>query len=483
MKKIIDALKSKWLKDTGRTAILVAIVIVIFLGMNVLVQHLNPNDIDLTPEQLYSLTDESKEKITSLPQEDKFEIYMFDYKDNDPVVDLAKQYAKINKNIKVEVLNIEDRPDLVSKYNVEKGYGTVILVSGDKYKMYNYSSFRTYDYSTQKYTDLTEQRFTNGIIGISSIGKNTPVYVLTGHGEKTMTTDMVYLGTALELENYEIKSLNILSEQKVPDDCATLVIASPSRDFTDLETNAIQTYINNGGSIVWFSDPYSTKEGETPNIKAILGMYGVTIRQDGVVLEQERSKMAMSTPDCIFPTVENTEITKGIQEVLILGTGKLEFVSDSELESLGVVKTDLLKTSEKAFFRTNIQLTDYTPQEGETAEVNIIGASLEKVGQYSGKSSKLIIFANNAFVSDQAVYAGQSAYPACAISDNKNLALKTIEYTANVEEGITIRKDIEATYYTPTETQDRIIKIIIFALPVIVIILGIVIWQLRRRKK
>lgn len=482
MKKIIDALKSKWLKDTGRTAILIAVVIVIFLGMNVLVQHLNPNDIDLTPEQLYSLTDETKEKISALPAEDKFDIYMFDYEDNDPVVELAKQYSKINENIKVEVLKVEDRPDLVSKYNIEKGYYTVILISGDKHKTYNYSSFRSADYSTGKMTDLTEQRFTNGIIGISSIGKNVPIYVLTGHSEKTLTSEMVYLNTYLELENYEIKSLNILSEQKVPDDCVTLIIASPKKDFTSFESEAIKTYINRGGNIVWLNDPYSSTE-EMPNIKSVLDTYGVTIRQDGAVLEQDASKMVMSIPDCILPTIENSTITNGIKEILLLGSGRLEFVSDAELEALNAVKTNLLTTSEKSFFRTNMQNADFKPSEGEKEEVNVVAASIEKLNQYTGDVSKLIVFANNAFATDQPVYAGNAAYPAIMIHDNKDLMINTVKYTAEVEDGLTIQKDIKTTFYTPTEAQDRIIKIIIFTLPVLVIILGVVIWQLRRRKK
>lgn len=482
MKKIVDILKSKWLKDTGATAILIAVVIVIFLGMNVLVQHLDPTDIDLTPEQLYSLTDETKKIIDAIPKEEEFQIYMFDYEENNPIVELAKQYTKLNENIKVEVLKVEDRPDLVSKYNVEKGYYTVILVSGDRYKTYNYYSFQSVDYNARQVTDLTEQRFTNGLVGISSIGKQTVLYALTGHGEHTFSSDMIYLRTTLELENYEIKTLNILSEQKVPDDCSSLIIASPQKDFTEFETTIINTYIDNGGSIIWFNDPYASSE-ETPNIKSVLDKYGVTIRQDGAVLEQETSKMALGTPDCIFPSIEGTTITKDIQNVLVLGAGKLEFISDEALQNLGIAKTNLLTTSEKSFFRTNIQNTDRTPAEGEEVGKCVVGAVLEKTNQVSGKVSKLIVFANNTFVTDSAVYAGQAAYPAVEIYDNKALALNSIEYVAEVEEGLTIRKDIKTTYYTPTESQDRIIKIVIFTLPVVVIILGIVIWQLRRRKK
>ena len=63
LKKIIEILKSKWLKDTSKTIILIAIIVAIFIGINILVEKLNPKDIDLTKEKLYTLTEESKKIV------------------------------------------------------------------------------------------------------------------------------------------------------------------------------------------------------------------------------------------------------------------------------------------------------------------------------------------------------------------------------------------------------------------------------------
>ena len=41
----------------------------------------------------------------------------------------------------------------------------------------------------------------------------------------------------------------------------------------------------------------------------------------------------------------------------------------------------------------------------------------------------------------------------------------------------------ETVTYTATDKQDTIIKCIIFAVPVLIIIAGIIVWQVRRRKK
>ncbi|MDE5830980.1 MAG: thioredoxin [Clostridia bacterium] len=118
------------------------------------------------------MTDESKERIAALPEGDKFAIYLFDYEEDNSITELAKQYAKVNKNITVEVVDSDKRPDLVQKYNVEEGYGTIIIENGEKSKTFDYYDFSNYDYNTGKSTDVTEQRFTNCLIALSSIRKN-----------------------------------------------------------------------------------------------------------------------------------------------------------------------------------------------------------------------------------------------------------------------------------------------------------------------
>ena len=70
------------------------------------------------------------------------------------------------------------------------------------------------------------------------------VYFLTGYSDFTLSYAMQYLNMYLQNEINEIASLDILSEGKVPDDCDTLVITTPSSDFDELTTNAIIDYIN-----------------------------------------------------------------------------------------------------------------------------------------------------------------------------------------------------------------------------------------------
>lgn len=52
MKKIIETLKKKWLRDTSKTILLVLILFAVFLGINVLVQKLDLQDIDLSQTRI-----------------------------------------------------------------------------------------------------------------------------------------------------------------------------------------------------------------------------------------------------------------------------------------------------------------------------------------------------------------------------------------------------------------------------------------------
>ena len=66
---------------------------------------------------------------------------------------------------------------------------------------------------------------------------------------------------------------------------------------------------------------------------------------------------------------------------------------------------------------------------------------------------------------------------------NKDLVLNSLAYLTDREEDITARKSTGTVTYTATEQQDTIVRIIIFAVPSVIIIIGLIVWQKRRRKK
>lgn len=484
IKNIFENIKLKWLRETSLTIILIAIIIAAFIGINIGIDALNLTDIDLTSEKLYSLTETTKEQISQIPENEKIEIYLFGYAENSSVVDLVKQYMKVNNNISMEITTINDRKDLASEYDIlDDGY-YILIISGEKHKLYGTYDLFTYDYNTGGTIDIAEQRLTNGIISVSSIGKLTPIYVLTGHEEYSTNTYLMSLKTYLELENYQVKSLDLLVEEKVPEDCEAIIISSPRKDFTGLEADKIKDYINQGGNILWMNDVMSATD-PIPNIQSVLDLYGVTINQEGLIIEQDTSKMVMQTPDAILPNIEYSEITKELTsegKVMLLDSSKLSFVEDNKLEELKVTKTDLLTTSEKAFFRKDLSTSSMEATGSDEVGKQVLGALLEKRIN-DDTTSKLVVYANNAFATDAKLKIQSQEVSTIYLYNNLDLALNSVAYLAKAEDQISIRKNIEVVSYTATETQNNIVMAVIFGVPVLIILAGIVVWQLRRRKK
>ena len=329
--KFIQTIKKKWLINGTKTLILVALLILMFIAINMWTQSLNLNPIDLSQDKLYTLTDESQEKVKNIQKD--VNIYFVEYEEGDSNFDLAKQYTNANEKIKVEIVNASSRPDLASKYGLETGNQGIIVECGDKYKVLTSSDLVTYDTSTYETISIAEQKLTSAIKSVTSdvIPK---VYFLEGYSEFSLSSNMQYLNIYLANEVNEIKTLDLLSSGKVPDDCDTLVITTPSKDFDEIATNAIINYINSGKNILWLNAAL-TKQTDMPNVAKILAMYGVKPFEKGVIRETDSSKMISGSADLIKPEIEYSTITKDIYNttgLIFLNATKINLVDETALE-------------------------------------------------------------------------------------------------------------------------------------------------------
>ncbi len=485
MKNIIEKIKKSLLVKRTTTIIFMLVIIALFIVLTLWVNGLDLNPIDFTSEKLYTLTDTSKEKIKSV--ENDVNMYFIGYQEGDSVIDLAKQYKVANNKINVEVTNATSRPDLAEKYGIDNNSNGIIVESKDKTKILSQSDFYTYDPKTYEEIDITEEKLTNSILYV--VAPKIPIiYFLEGYSEFSTSANMNYLITYLKNEVTEYKTVNVLTTGSIPEDCDTLIITSPTKDFDDVAANAITNYINNGGNILWFNLAVTEKQ-DLPNVNRILGMYGVNPFEVGVINETNTAKMMTEAPSIILPNVSYSPITKNIPAVLLINATKINFATDEELQNLKVTKTDLLQASESAFFRTNFNITSNSKQSGEEEGPFVVGSELQKkiseanseTGE-SEKISKLVIYGENLFISDYTI-TQSSSYPMISYSYNKDLAMDSMAYLVDRQEDIVIRKDRNTINYTATLKQDNIIQGIIFGVPVVIIFTGILVWQHRRRKK
>ena len=485
--KFIEAIKRRWLVDGTKTILLVAIIIVMFIAVNTLMQKLELTPIDFSQDKLYTLTQESKDRVKNVDKE--VNIYFIGYSEDDTNLELAKQYNKINDKIKAESVDINNRPDLAEKYEIEKDANGIIVECGDKSKVLTENDLVTYDYSTYETINIAEEKLTSSIMSVVS-EKIPKVYFLEGYSEFSLQKNMNYLNMYLKNEITEIDSLNVLSSGKIPDDCDTLVITTPSKDFDDIATNAIIDYINTGRNILWLNGAQVEKK-DLKNVNKILELYAINPFEIGIIRETNANNMVANSPDLIIPQVQSSEILKdlynGVGAIFVNAT-KIN-INEDKLEEQKIVKTDLALTSDGAYFRSDFNNSQNTKKEDEESKNFLVGAQLVKTikeaNEENGESeitSKLIIYGENYFSSDYPINQS-SQYPAIYYAQNKDVILNSIAFLVDRPEDIVARKSTGTVRYTATATQDRIIRIIIFAIPILIIIIGIIVWNIRIRKK
>lgn len=485
MGKIIEKIKKSVLIKRTTTIIFMIAIVILFIALTLWINSLDLNPIDFTSEKLYTLTETSKEQVKNVQND--VNIYFIGYSENDAIIDLAKQYHNENSKINIEVTNATSRPDLVEKYGIDNNSNGIIVEGKEKSKILSTNDFYTYDPKTYEQIDITEEKLTNSILYV--VAEKIPtIYFLEGYSEFTVSANMNYLSMYLTNEVTEYKTLNIITTGNIPEDCDTLIITSPEKDFDDVATNAITNYINKGGNILWFNLAV-TENKELPNVNKILSVYGIKPFEVGVINETDNSKMMSGAPSIIIPNVNYNTITKNIPSALLINASKINFVAEEELESLKVTKNTLLEASEGAFFRTNFNITSSGKQQGEEEGPFIVGAEMQKkvseanseTGE-SEKISKLVIYGENLFISDYTL-SQTSSYPMISYAYNKDLVIDSIAYLVDRQEDIVIRKDTNTVNYTATVEQDNIIQAVIFGVPVVIIFAGILVWQHRRRKK
>ena len=470
----------RWIRKTSLTILLILIIIVVCIGINLAVENANFSDIDVTKDKVYSLSEKSQDIAKSIDKDITIMLINMDESEED----FVKKYSSLNDKIKIDVIDdLASRTDLTDKYGITADTQAIIVQSGDREKILSSADLYTIDYSTYQTKDTTEESLTNALISVTTDEKPV-IYNLTGHN-KYSSDDMYFFTQDLESEAYEVNDLDLLTTGSVPDDCSVLMITTLIEDITRKERNEIIDYIDKGGKIILFGDPNATGKDMT-NFQDVLDEYGVSI-SEGIMVEQDSSKMLYQTPTAIIVTVSPytsvTNKTNMNMNACFITSGKIDIADSDELDKLGVQAEILATTSEKTFYRTDYSIdSDSRTDSDEELGNATVGALLKKTVD-DDKTSELIVYSNNIFVSNLRVTGNDGYSYVLDYYNNEDLAMNSIAYLSDRENMITIRKDVEVTAYTVTDQQNKIILSIIFGIPVVIVIVGIIIWQYRRRKR
>jgi ABC-2 type transport system permease protein len=410
MNKIINGIKrilnSKKFKYGTNSIILIAVVIAIAVVINMLV-GLTGIKWDLTPNKLYSISDTTKEILSSLDKDVEI-IGLFDeekiisgdqYKE---VTELLDKYTKY-PHIKVKYIDPDRNPGIFKELDPDnlKGLSTsdfVVKHDNKMKKLGYYDLFRTeFNQQTFNYDIIgsnAEQGFTGAIKYVTADVTPT-IYFLQGHEENKIESEYETLLQYLERNNYEVMSLNLLSEDKVPEDAEILVVASPKKDINISERNKISDYLKGGGNAIFMFDPLDT-DPQFTEFEKLLADYNVSINYDRVKENDSKRHIPNNSYDLV-PDLQSNSINSDLNPnsfVMIMPKSRSINILKNVKEYITV--TPLLKTSDSA----EGEQIDKDKGENNKGPLDL-AVAVEYLGGLN--PSKILVMGNGSFMSDNAI--------------------------------------------------------------------------------
>lgn len=165
--KIGRVLSKKWLVNGTKTILLVAIIILLYIGVNILLENVVLPEIDCTTDKIYSLSDETRDKVGNIDKD--VTITLINYSSNTSIMNFMEKYKSLNDHITIEEVNdLSARTDLMTEYSLEADDSLIIVSSGDNEKQVSQYDMYTYDYSTYETIDTTEEAITNAILDVTT---------------------------------------------------------------------------------------------------------------------------------------------------------------------------------------------------------------------------------------------------------------------------------------------------------------------------
>ncbi len=476
-KRVGEVLRKKWLIKTTWTILLVFIILMIYVVGARVLEIVNIPDIDCTKEKIYSISEETKNRVKDIDQDVR--ITLVNFGTNTSLNNIIDQYKGLSKRIEVvNIDNLESRPDLQEEYTASADEALMIVSCGEQEIILRSYDLYTYDYSTFEQKDITEEALTNAIVNVTTSVK-PKIYFMDNHAKYAFEENFADIRELLENDANEVSKLNLLATGGVPSDCDTLIITTLKEDITEVEKDYLIEYINNGGNILCLCGA-NISDNKMPYFEEVLALFGI-YTEEGIVMEGNPNNMLSQLPDVIIESVEPSCITtnKNLNLTAYLTDATAIYLEDNEdkKEDLGVSHEVLINSTDRAFVRTNLKLIDITrtAEDGDYG-TRVLGVLATKE-VYGGKSSKLIFFAD-----EMSTILQIQSYQIQA-GNNQDVIANSIAYLNKKDNKITIRKNYDFVTYTVTEQQHTTIMAIIFSVPFAIIAIGIIVWSVRKRKK
>ena len=456
---------SQWIKPTqtkyaAYAFTYVLVVIAVIVVANVLANRYDKS-YDLTANKRYSLSEQTAKIVKGLKQNAVITYFNRSTRFRDGK-DLLDQYANLSPKVQVKYIDPDKDPELAREYGI-RDFGTAVVQIGSKH---------------EDAKSMTEEGITGAFIRNLKSNARTVCFT-SGSGEHQVDNSnrdgFSHFKELLAKDNYESKSVDLLSKAEVPTDCTTLVIAGPTKNYEQPEVDAIKQYVENGGRAFFMLDPpLRLGHGETADNDALTNLltsWGVTVNKDLILDFNPMGQLAGVGPQVALVTSYASQPI--VDQMAGTATG---FPLSRSLEIKSTDKTSVQKlfdSSAESVATNKLSTPAIDPKDPQNKKGPF---TLAAAGTYStskeNSQGRFVVVGSSTWAANRFI----------GFNGNDDLASNAVNWLASDEELISIRpKAPEDRRITITSRQLALVRATSqFVLPFVVVILGVGVWWKRR---
>jgi ABC-type uncharacterized transport system involved in gliding motility auxiliary subunit len=438
----------------------ILIVIAAVVVANVLADRYNKS-YDTTANKRYSLSAQTANIVKGLKQNAVITYFNQSTRFREGK-DLLDQYANLSPKVQVKYVDPDKDPELARQAGI-RSLGTAVVQLGAKH---------------EEAKSMTEEGVTEAFIRDLKSNTRTICFV-SGSGEHQLDDSeregLSRFKDLLAKDNYESKSVDLLTKAEVPGDCTTLIVAGPTKNYQQPEVDAIKKYVESGGRAFFMMDPPlklgHEEIGDNDALTSLLRSWGVTVNKDLILDLNPLGQIAGLGPQVALVTTYASQPI--VDQLRGTATG---FPLARSLEIQNTDKTNVQKlfdSSGTSFATSNLSspAVDTRDPKNKKGPLTLAAAGTYNTGKENSQGRFVVV--------------GSSTWAANRFIDfngNVDLASNAVNWLASDEDLISIRpKAPEDRRITMTQRQlNWVVAVSQFALPLVVLIMGVGVWWKRR---
>ena len=456
-----------------------AVLFVAVLAMAAFLTNRYKLEMDWTAGNRNTLTEASAKLLASLPDPITFKVFIYPRSEMRQALEAdIRRYQRVKDNITIEFIDPSTNPQKVRDYNVERAGEAIVEYQGRH----------------ENLGATTEQAITGALQRLAQSGERWVVF-LEGHGERSIgdaeQNGYAQFADFLRDKGLKLRSLNLATDARVPDNTAVLVIASPARPLLEGEAKIVDEYVKNGGNLLWLADPVEGKQDPAASLGALAQSLEVSwLKGTGILLESAQ----LGLPPFIYITTQYPQnpVTHDFPENALFPLVRgLSYKSQAGTGPGAWTTQPLLTTSEHAWLETGSLEGELAldAAKGDTAGPLTLGVTLtrelaapkpaegaapeQKPEQAKPRGQRVALVGDSDFLAN--AYVGQLG--------NSLLGLNLVQWLALQDSllNIDVPKAPDTALVIPSWGMYAIYFGFAFLLPAALLGFGVTRWIIRRR--